>query len=201
MLRFRSLEELGLTPSSLEPFISRKTMLVHHGVNYRNYVTRANDLQREFGLSYDDPWELAMWCEQQPFRLQRTDVLFNMAAQVFNHEFYWAGLSATPTEFHSRRLTALLKAAGGVRGLLDDVREAAKQVFGSGWVWIVYDAGALSVVTTANGDFPLNPVWTCDLWEHAYHCDYDGDRASYVTNTVTNLINWKIVKARLEVML
>jgi superoxide dismutase, Fe-Mn family len=113
-------------------------------------------------------------------------VLFNNAAQAWNHAFYWNSLrpgAGSPPPRFAR--------------LAEGLRTAALGHFGSGWAWLVRDGGELKVMTTANADTPmvhrLEPLLVIDVWEHAYYLDHQERRAAYVAGVVDNLLNWKLL--------
>ena len=122
--------------------------------------------------------------------------VFNNAAQVWNHTFYWNSLrpksdAKVPKEIADKIETSF---TGGYEGFKKEFSDAAMGQFGSGWAWLVSDGGKLKVVKTPNADNPLTtsatPLLTLDVWEHAYYLDYQNRRKDYVAAVIDNLLNW-----------
>jgi Fe-Mn family superoxide dismutase len=169
---------------ALEPFISARTLQIHHGRHHRAYVEKANAL---IGDADGTVEELIVRSATDSSR--RT--LFNNAAQAWNHAFYWRSLrpprkAAVPREF---------------AGFLDDLKTKAVGHFGSGWVWLVRDGTSLKVVATPNADTPfvhgMTPLLAIDVWEHAYYLDRQERRTEYVNAVVDNLLDWDFAAANL----
>ena len=121
--------------------------------------------------------------------------VFNNAAQVWNHTFYWHSLrpagGAGPS---GKLLEALTRDFGSLDAFKQQFKEAATTQFGSGWAWLVQEAGKLKVTKTANADLPLKhgqkALLTCDVWEHAYYIDFRNARPNYVDAFLNHLVNW-----------
>jgi len=128
--------------------------------------------------------------------------IFNNAAQVWNHSFYWkclkAGGGGAPTGAVAAKITA---AWGSYDKFAEELKNAGVTQFGSGWAWLVLEGGALKIVKTANADTPLvhgqKPLLTLDVWEHAYYLDYQNRRPDYLAAVIGKLINWDFVNANL----
>ena len=174
------LPELPYAVDALEPWISARTIQIHHGKHHRAYVDkvkalvgeRADSLETIIAGAAGDPAQQA---------------LFNNAAQAWNHAFYWRSLrpkSGPAPRTHAKWAEALKAAAIGH--------------FGSGWAWLVRDAGELKVITTSNADTPIvrgfEPLLVIDVWEHAYYLDHQERRAAYVGAVVDNLLDWEVVE-------
>ncbi|HTL91544.1 MAG TPA: superoxide dismutase, partial [Steroidobacteraceae bacterium] len=126
--------------------------------------------------------------------------IFNNAAQVWNHSFFWNCLSSR-RQSPRRELSKALEALGGLESLQTQFDKAASGLFGSGWTWLVKDArGSLKIMTTSNANTPVREghvaLLTCDLWEHAYYIDHRNDRATYL-QSFWPLVNWEFVAANL----
>jgi Fe-Mn family superoxide dismutase len=174
---------------ALEPHISKETLEFHYGKHHQTYVTNLNNLIKgtEFEtLSLEDTVK------------RSSGGMFNNAAQVWNHSFYWNCLSPNgggePTG-------ALAEAINAKFGSFDSFKEAftnnAVTTFGSGWGWLVKNAdGSLDLASTGNAATPLTgdqkPLLTCDVWEHAYYIDYRNARPAYL-GAFWNLVNWDFV--------
>ncbi|MBI1211266.1 MAG: superoxide dismutase [Fe] [Alphaproteobacteria bacterium] len=195
------LPELPYAYDALAPAISSDTLHLHHGKHHKAYVEKANLLLAgtEFAtLSLED-----IVVRTATKRSSKTmAALFNNAAQAFNHGFYWRSMKpggSTPSGQFASRID---KDFRGVDRFLTQFTEAATQVFGSGWTWLVLDRGKLRITSTANADTPLTrghvPLLTCDVWEHAYYLDHQNRRPEYVQAFVNSLANWDFAAANLE---
>ena len=187
-----TLPALPYADNALDPVISSNTLGFHHGKHHKTYVDNLNKAVAGTPLA-DMPLEKIITSTAgQP---DKTGV-FNNAAQVWNHSFYWKSLrpggGGTPP--------AALKAQidrdfGSVDSLKKELLAAATSQFGSGWAWLVSDGGKLLVVKTANADLPLvkgqKALLTLDVWEHAYYLDYQNRRADYVSAVLDKLVNWQ----------
>ena len=183
---------------ALEPHISRQTLEFHHGKHHAAYVTNLNNLVAGTEL------------EGQSLEATITAVagdaskagVFNNAAQVWNHSFYWQcikpGGGGSPTGALADKMAADL---GGFDKFVEAFKTAGATQFGSGWAWLVLDGGTLKVTKTANADLPLahgqTALLTMDVWEHAYYLDYQNRRPDYMTTFLDKLVNWDFVAANL----
>jgi Fe-Mn family superoxide dismutase len=189
-----TLPALPYSKDALTPHISAETLDFHHGKHHAAYVTKLNELVAAdsalAGKSLED--------------LVRTTsgAVFNQAAQVWNHTFYWNSMKPQGGGEPAGKLrTAIEQAFGSVSGFKEKLSTAAVGQFGSGWAWLVKDgSGRLEVVQTANAGCPLTegktPLLTCDVWEHAYYIDYRNARAKYV-EAWWNLVNWDHASSKL----
>jgi len=190
---------IELTPlpydrAALAPHLSAETLDYHHGKHQRAYVDRLNELIA--GTEFAD---LAL--EEIVRRAQGT--VFNQAAQVWNHAFYWQCLrprgGGEPTGALAEKI---VQAFGDYAHFRSEFERLALATFGSGWVWLVQRAdGALAVVSTSNASTPLTgddtPLLACDVWEHAYYIDYRNGRAQYL-EAFWKLVNWDFAASRLR---
>ena len=131
--------------------------------------------------------------------------VFNNAAQVWNHTFYWHSMTPEATDIRDDNLRKLVDDAfGGVDGFKEKFKAAAAGQFGSGWAWLLYDPAAksLSITSTGNAANPLTtnqvPLLTIDVWEHAYYLDYQQDRARYIDGFLDKLVNWEFAAKNLK---
>jgi len=178
------LPDLPYPVDALEPYISARTLRTHHGKHHRAYVEKANALA---GDSRSSPEEIIISAAGDAAK----KVLFNNAAQAWNHAFFWRSLRpkgpATPAEFAK---------------WAEPLKTAALGHFGSGWVWLVREGGELKVVSTVNADTPLVhgqvPLLVIDVWEHAYYLDHQERRADYVGAVVDHLLDWDFAAANLR---
>jgi len=188
------LPELPFPYDALEPFMSRETLEYHHDKHHKAYVDGANKLIAGTGLENKSLEQVVVASHRDP-RLRK---LFNNAGQHWNHSQFWKCLKAdgsrsVPDEI-AKRIDADL---GGLGKFKKDFVAEGVADFGSGWVWLVLDAGKLKILTTANAESPLilgkTPLLTCDVWEHAYYIDYRNQREKFLQAFVDHLIDWEHV--------
>jgi superoxide dismutase, Fe-Mn family len=191
-----TLPPLPYANDALEPYISRRTLAVHHGNHHAAYVAKTRALVQRTAL------ESASLEEIVRSSAPRDKALFNAAAQAWNHEFYWK----------SMRRSGGGEAKGAIAGLIEDsfgsqkafsqhFITAAGDQFGSGWAWLVLDEGRLRIAATSNAETPLTtaqvPLLTIDVWEHAYYLDYQHRRLDYIAAFLARLINWDFANENL----
>ena len=186
------LPALPYPENALEPVISAKTIGFHYGKHHKGYVDNLNKLVA--GTEHADS-ALEKIIAETPGRADWAAV-FNNAAQVWNHTFYWNSMSPKGGGEPPAELRAKIEASfGTVDSCKKELAGAAVSQFGSGWAWLVLDGQKLMVVKTANAGTPLasgmKPLLTVDVWEHAYYLDYQNRRADYVSAVLEKLINWE----------
>ena len=183
------LPPLSYEKNALEPHISSETLDYHYGKHHQTYVTNLNKLI--VGTEFEDK-------ALEDIITSASGGIFNNAAQVWNHSFYWNCLSPSGGGEPSGAVAEAINAAFGS---FDDFKEkfstSAATNFGSGWTWLVKNQdGGLAVVNTSNAGTPmtdgLTALLTCDVWEHAYYIDYRNARPKYV-EAFWNLVNWNFV--------
>lgn len=188
-----TLPELPYAKDALEPHISKETLEYHYGKHHQAYVTNLNNLVPGTvfeGKSLEDIIKTS------------TDGIFNNAAQVWNHTFYWNCLSPNGGGEPTGELADKINAAfGSFDEFKKEFSQKAITTFGSGWAWLVKDKdGSLKITSTSNAGCPLTegqtPLLTCDVWEHAYYVDYRNARPQYV-EIFWNLVNWDFVASNL----
>ena len=187
------LPELPYAMNALEPHISAETLEFHYGKHHATYVANLNKLipGTEFEKS-----------TLEEIIKKASGGIFNNAAQVWNHTFYWNCLSPNGGGEPSGALgTAINSAFGSFDAFKQKFTDSAVTNFGSGWTWLVKNSdGALEIVNTSNAGCPLTenkkPVMTCDVWEHAYYIDYRNARPKYLEH-FWNLANWEFVSGNL----
>jgi Fe-Mn family superoxide dismutase len=188
------LSELPYDKLALEPHISKETLEFHHDKHHSGYVKKLNNLipGTEFeGLQLDEI-------------IKKSDgKIFNNAAQIWNHTFYFNGFSADGGGKPSGKLAEMIdESFGDLDTLVKKFNDLGAATFGSGWVWLVQNnAGSLEVVNTFNAGNPMTegytPLLTCDVWEHAYYIDTRNDRGAYLKN-FWNIVNWDFVAENLK---
>lgn len=182
-----TLPELPYAKEALAPHISAETIEYHYGKHHQTYVTNLNK------LIAGTPFE-TMSLEE--IIKQSNGGLFNNAAQVWNHTFYWHCLSPKGGNEPTGKLAEAIKQAfGSFADFKEQFTQAAIATFGSGWAWLVQDSsGALKIISTSNAGTPmtegLTALLTCDVWEHAYYIDYRNARPNYLT-AFWALVNWE----------
>ena len=183
---------------ALEPHISRQTLEFHHGKHHNAYVTNLNNLVAGTELEGKSLEETILAVAGDSSKAG----VFNNAAQVWNHTFYWQGIKAGGGGTPSGALLEKINADfGSFDNLVAELKTAGGTQFGSGWAWLVLDGGSLKVVKTGNADLPLahgqKALLTIDVWEHAYYLDYQNRRPDYITTFLDKLVNWDFVAANL----
>ena len=187
------LKKLNYEYNALEPMMSAETLEYHHGKHHATYVAKLNGFI--VGTEHESKNLIEI--------VKSSDgVIFNNAAQVYNHDFFWDTLSPEETQ-PSDDLTQMINDQfGSMEGFKKSFFENAVSLFGSGWVWLCLDQNnTLIIVKTANAETPitngLKPLMTCDVWEHAYYIDYRNARPTYLEN-YWKLINWRFVSDNLK---
>jgi Fe-Mn family superoxide dismutase len=186
------LPPLPYAENALEPVISARTINFHFGKHHKGYVDNLNKLVA--GTEYTG-LSLEKIIGMTKGRTEKA-AIFNNAAQIWNHTFYWKSMRSKGGGVPPAALKAKMEASfGSVDACKQEIVAAAVSQFGSGWAWLVLDGDGLKVVKTANADVPLTtglkPLLTVDVWEHAYYLDYQNRRADYVSAVLDKLINWE----------
>jgi Fe-Mn family superoxide dismutase len=188
-----TLMNLPFDETALEPYISKETLQYHHGKHHAAYINNLNRLIE--GTPYKD-------MELEAIITTATGGIFNNAAQVYNHDFYFKGMSRKITSPSKDLLSLFDLDFGSFEAFKEIFLETAAGLFGSGWVWLsIDDSGSLVLESFSNAGNPLLsgniPLMTCDVWEHAYYIDYRNARADYLEKW-WGLINWDFVSQNLE---
>jgi superoxide dismutase, Fe-Mn family len=177
---------------ALEPVISKQTLEFHHDKHHAAYVNNLNNLI--VGTEFENADILEIITKAK-------GGIFNNAAQIWNHTFYFDQFGKNKIEkLSGELLVAIIASFGSFDVFKEEFSNAAKTLFGSGWAWLVKKPnGSLEIVQTSNAANPLTegliPILTCDVWEHAYYLDYQNKRPDYV-NSFWSIINWDIVSGR-----
>lgn len=188
------LPELPFAMDALAPHISKETLEYHYGKHHNAYVTKLNAAIEGGELANASLEEIV---------LKSSGGVFNNAAQVWNHSFYWNCLSPSGGGAPAGALAeAINKSFGSFDKFKEDFTNQAVTLFGSGWAWLVKKKdGSLGIEQTANAGCPLTsglkPLLTCDVWEHAYYIDYRNARPNYV-DAFWKLVNWEFVESQLQ---
>jgi Fe-Mn family superoxide dismutase len=198
----REFPPLPYAENALAPMISAQTVNIHYNRHHKGYFDPVNKLTEGTPLAEASFEEIIIKTYKDKTNLNSPS-LFNMAAQVWNHTFYWNSLTPTgggkPT---GKMLDKINQSFGDYEGFKKQLTEASISTFGTGWSWLVADKkGKLSVVKTEDADNPLTaklkPLLTIDVWEHAYYLDYQNKRADYVKAVIEKLLNWEFAAQNL----
>ncbi len=186
------LPALPYSMNALEPIISEKTISFHYGKHHQTYVNKLNDLIKNTEFEQSNLEEIIMKSEGG---------IFNNAAQVWNHTFYWNCMSPDGGgEPQGKLMEAINETFQSFDNFKKEFAQAAATQFGSGWAWLVKNKeGKLEIVKTPNAANPMKdsktPLLTCDVWEHAYYLDYQNRRPDYV-NEFWKITDWKKIAER-----
>jgi superoxide dismutase, Fe-Mn family len=194
-----TLDKLPYADTALAPVISANTLSFHYGKHHAGYVDKLNQLAA--GTEFAD-LSLEAVVKQSAGKADKV-AIFNNAAQIWNHTFYWNSLRPNGGGQPTGALKGKIDTAfGGYDAFRKQLVEAAMGQFGSGWAWLVSDGGTLKIAKTANADTPLvhgqKPLLTIDVWEHAYYLDYQNRRQAYAEALVDKLLNWDFAEKNLQ---
>ena len=189
-----ALPDLPYALDALAPHISADTLGYHYGKHHAGYVDKLNGFIAGTAFAEQSLEDIV----QATANKAEDQAIFNNAAQIWNHTFYWHCMTpnggGAPDGDLAERMAADL---GGYGGFREAFTAAAGGHFGSGWAWLVLDNGKLRVTSTANADLPMaqgqTALLTCDVWEHAYYLDYQNRRPDYVDTFLDHLVNWDFV--------
>src|SRR5262245_60658864 len=180
-----TLEPLPYAKTALEPYICGRTVDVHYEKHHRGYLKTLQKLIGKMPMAERSLEEIIAESEGK---------VFEQAAQVWNHTFYWKSLSPPGQSPSAELAEALRQSFGGVDKFKRELAEVSTSQFGAGWAWLVESNGKLRVLSTSDADNPLTngavPLLTIDVWEHAYYLDYQQERPKYVEAVLDHLINW-----------
>ncbi|MFP5330499.1 MAG: superoxide dismutase [Alphaproteobacteria bacterium] len=192
------LPDLPFARDALAPHMSAETLDFHYGKHHRAYVEKTNALVSEKGLEGASLVEVIRAAKDKGDKS-----LFNNAAQVWNHSYFWQCLAPTGSTAPSGRLKQLIESDfGSTEALLDQLEKESTAHFASGWGWLILNNGKLEVTSLHDADTPavhgMTPLLTIDVWEHAYYIDYRNERPRYVKSVLRNILNWDFVAANLD---
>lgn len=198
-----TLPELPYAEDALEPYISAKTMALHHGKHHKGYVDTLNKLLVGNALGDLSLEELL----RESYGVAACQTIFNNAAQSWNHDFFWKSMTPNGGGAPAGDLKMRIEHdIGDAKAFGAAFTEAAAKHFGSGWVWLVVTAGVVGaggveIVTTHDADLPpvhgRTALLCCDLWEHAFYLDYQNRRADFIAAFLEHLANWDFANANL----
>jgi superoxide dismutase, Fe-Mn family len=194
-----SLSPLPWDEDALNPTISTSTIGFHYHKHHQTYVDTLNTLvaKTEFAdMKLEEIVKAAAGAKDD-----KKKKVFNNAAQVWNHDFYWRSLTPTKTRPSGQLASAIARDFGDAASLIEQLATAGKDQFGSGWAWLVSKGGKLSIEKTGNAENPMaegaNCLLTVDVWEHAYYLDYQNARPKYLEAVLNKLLNWEFAAENL----
>jgi Fe-Mn family superoxide dismutase len=193
------LPQLPYAKNALAPHISESTMNFHYGKHHQAYVTNLNNLIKDTDLAGKSLEEIIKISAADKSKAG----IFNNAAQVWNHTFYWHSMKPNgggkPTGEILKKIEADF---GSYENFVSEFKTAGTTQFGSGWAWLVLENGKLKVTKTGNAETPLTtsakPLITMDVWEHAYYLDFQNARPTYIDAFLNHLINWDFATKNLN---
>ena len=194
-----TLVDLPFAKDALGTFMSAETLDYHHGKHHKAYVDKVNAVLDEKGLAGASLADVI-----RAGKDKGDSKLFNNAAQIWNHNFYWRCLAAPDDRRPTGKLAALVEEGfGSTEALLAKLKEEAVNHFSNGWAWLVHDRGQLKITSLHDADTPvvhdgMQPLLTLDVWEHAYYIDYRNDRGRFAEQVLANIIDWDFVASNLD---
>lgn len=194
------LPPLPFAEDALAPHMSAETLQFHHGKHHKAYVDKTNELiEKEHGLSGASVVQVVREAKRSG-----DNKLFNNSAQLWNHSFFWQCLAPAQGQKPTGKLAHLIDDAfGNAENMLAKLKEEAVNHFASGWAWLVLDRGALRITSLHDADTPIVhegmvPLFTLDVWEHAYYIDYRNERPKFADAVLSNIVNWDFVAENLD---
>lgn len=193
-----TLAALPYAEDALEPVVSAKTIGFHYGKHHKGYAATLNKLIAGTPYAGKKLVEII-----QAAKADKAQAVYNNAAQIWNHTFYWESLAPAGKggEPSAKLAAAITRDFGSLDACKAALVDAAVKRFGSGWAWLVAKDGKLSVFSTANAETPIEeegaiPLLTIDVWEHAYYLDWQNRRADYAKALADKLLNWQKASER-----
>jgi len=193
------LPDLPYSKDALAPHMSAETLEFHHGKHHAAYVKKTNQLledKRMSGASLIDVVRSA--------KRDHDTKLFNVSAQLWNHSFFWQCLAPAEGQQPTGRLKQMIEDGfGGVEPMLEKLGDEAAKHFSNGWAWLLLDRNTLKIASLHDADTPLVhdgmvPLFTLDVWEHAYYIDYRNDRPRFASTVLATIVNWEFVARNLD---
>ncbi len=192
-----TLMTLPYSPDAFSNLLSSETFSFHYGKHHQTYVDNLNKLiaggEME-NLSLADIIKMSFLSEE-------LKPIFNNAAQIFNHDFYWQSLSPEKKEMSEKLKELIERDFSSIDNFKAELKKSALAQFGSGWTWLTISEGKISISNTSNADTPIvlgkTPLLCLDVWEHAYYIDYRNRRADYLEALINNCLNWEFASINL----
>ncbi len=181
--------------NALAPYISQETIQTHHGKHVKTYIDNLNKLIE------NTPYENVSLVQiiQESAKKPEQEKIFNNAAQIYNHQFFFSGMCPNcATQIPDE----IIQQFGSAESFKKQFKDAATNLFGSGYTWLVRDGKEIKIINTKNAETPITnnmkPLLNLDVWEHAYYLDYKNKRADFVDSFLDNLVNWNFVSENLN---
>jgi superoxide dismutase, Fe-Mn family len=194
------LPDLPYAKDALAPHMSAETLEYHHGKHHQAYVNKTNELLRNDA----DLSGASLLQAVKEAKRSGNNKLFNNSAQLWNHSFFWQCLAPAQGQKPSGKLAHLIDDGfGSADNMLAKLKEEAVNHFASGWAWLVLDRGSLRITSLHDADTPIVhegmvPLFTLDVWEHAYYIDYRNERPKFADAVLANIVNWDFVAENLD---
>lgn len=190
------LPDLPYNKEDLNPYYSAETFDYHHGLHHKAYVDNLNNLLKSNDSLHSKSLEEIIQISSADPSMT---AIFNNAAQIWNHSFFWHSMAKKGGGMPSGKLLQKIEEDfGSFEKFAEEFKAAGISQFGSGWVFLVLEGKKLKIVKTANAELPITkgqiPIITSDLWEHAYYIDYRNRRAEYLSVFLANLVNWSFAE-------
>lgn len=186
------LPSLPFLPESFEPFLSTESFEFHYNKHHRAYCDNLNKLLDKNCLGFSLE-EVIRYADKNGLK-----ILFNNAAQHWNHSFFWNSISPTISQKSEGLSACLLQSFGSFNSFTEEFLQKGIAIFGSGWIWLIFNKTSqkLEILQTFNAQTPiidpnLVPIFVIDVWEHAYYIDYRNMRAQYLQELLNRFINWE----------
>jgi len=194
-----TLPDLPFAKDALAPHMSAETLEFHHGKHHATYVKKTNEMIEGKG----DLSGASLVDVVRKAGSGGDKKLFNNSAQLWNHSFFWQCLSPNKQKPSGKLAQLIDDGFGGVDPLLQKLGDEAVNHFSNGWAWLVLDRDQLKITSLHDADTPLVhdgmvPLFTLDVWEHAYYIDYRNERPKFVTSVLSNIVNWDFVAQNLD---
>lgn len=185
--------------NALEPVMSAKTVNIHYGKHHKAYVDKINAVLKDSPLKEKGLDEIILATAGK----EDSTAIFNAAGQVWGHNFFWKSMKPDGGgEPKGKMLDLINKSFGSYAEFKKQFTDNGVNLFGSGWVSLVQKGDKLEILKTSNADNPVahkvNPLLTCDVWEHAYYLDYQNRRADFINAFLDKLVNWDFAEANLK---
>ena len=193
------LPDLPYSKDSLAPHMSAETLEFHHGKHHAAYVKKTNELTEDESLSGASLIDVVRAAKREG-----NSKLFNNSAQLWNHSFFWQCLAPAQGQRPDGRLKQMIDDSfGGVDPMLEKLAKEATGHFSNGWAWLLLDRDTLKITSLHDADTPLVhdgmvPLFTLDVWEHAYYIDYRNERPRFAQTVLSNVVNWNFVAGNLD---
>ena len=193
------LPDLPFSKDALAPHMSAETLEFHHGKHHATYVKKTNEMIEGKG----DLSGASLVDVVRKAGTSGDKKLFNNSAQLWNHSFFWQCLSPDKQQPSGKLAQLIDDGFGGIDPMLQKLGDEAVNHFSNGWAWLVLDRDQLKITSLHDADTPLVhdgmvPLFTLDVWEHAYYIDYRNERPKFVTSALSNIVNWDFVAQNLD---